>query len=139
MKKFLTKFLISLALMPVGYVLGIMLTFGIVDIVGLMSVERVPTPVAASPPTQIKAPPPPAKLANEEQKPAPPTNVAPIYRPTPDAPPTNYPLPPSRDGVIPMPPSLGGFDGLTTVIHPILRYCSSYGSVVPWRVVPSTE
>jgi hypothetical protein len=58
MKKFLTKLLIAFALMPLGYVLGVMLAFSIVDIVGLMSVEQ--TPIATKPPApaQIEAAPP---------------------------------------------------------------------------------
>jgi hypothetical protein len=58
MTKFMTRLVIAVALMPVGYALGIMLAFGI--FVGLMSVEQVPTPIAAKPPvpTQIKPAPP---------------------------------------------------------------------------------
>jgi hypothetical protein len=64
MKKFLTKLLIALALMPIAYGLGIMLAplmLGIEEYI--FSVEQVPTPIAAKPPAQIKAAPrPPAKL-----------------------------------------------------------------------------
>jgi hypothetical protein len=61
MRKFMTRAVIAVALMPVGYVLGIMLAFGIVDFVGLMSLEPMPTPIAAKPPapTQINPAPPP--------------------------------------------------------------------------------
>jgi hypothetical protein len=52
-----------------------------------------------------------------EQKPSAPTNnIAPIYRPV-------KPTPPDRNP--------GEFDGLTSVIHPVLR--------PNYRVVPSTE
>jgi hypothetical protein len=134
------KFLIAIALMPVGYVLGILLAFGIVDVVGLMS---VPTQIAATtqptvrkidnaPRTQIAST---DQNVGSEQKPSAPPTV----KPTPPDPPS-----PSRNGVIPMPPSSGGFDGLANVTHPVLTFCSNqYGRVVPCgselRVVPSTE
>jgi hypothetical protein len=47
MTKFLTKFLIAVALMPVGYVLAAMVVFGIEEYI--FSVEQVPTPIAAKP------------------------------------------------------------------------------------------
>jgi hypothetical protein len=64
MAKFMTKALIAVALMPVGYALGIMLGLMLSEMLMLAgSVKQVPTPIAAKPPTQIKAaPPPPAKL-----------------------------------------------------------------------------
>jgi hypothetical protein len=71
-----------------------------------------------------------AVKANAEQKPPAPTNnIAPIYPPV-------TPPPPDRNP--------GEWDGLTTVIHPVIRYCSWYETVVPcsgteYRVVSSTE
>jgi hypothetical protein len=55
----MTKFLIAVALMPVGYALGLILGLMLPEIAG--SVEQVPTPIAAKPPPQVPqiVPPPP--------------------------------------------------------------------------------